>query len=409
MTDNIEETSMGYSDKRCQDYAEYLLKKRSIITTSASYNCTPLPHLDVNKTIRLTKYAMSYDQSDFLISEITIPLQPNEYTLSISNIEVLPFNDSVSSLPDSAIGQWVVREEDNINSLQAYVNNSGSTFVVAPRNVGTKMTPKLGALSGIPITGLQGVTNLYVEEGITSINDNALTNTYYNQCDYNGNLYSNNDGTGNDITNIELPETLTTIGRSAFCFSYLENINLPSSLKSIGNAAFEYSSLESITIPDGCTVEAYAFAHCINLKAVNISNNCTIEEYAIYDCPNLESLKIGEFCNLGELNLYGMFSLKELIIPNSAVVSSVSGLSCCNNLKNVVLSPSVTSVSLEYCHMLETITIKNPECSINLGFTGVYESEILEIFQSGVTVYGYTGSTAETYAANNNMKFVSID
>lgn len=83
---------------------------------------------------------------------------------------------------------------------------------------------------------------------------------------------------------ITLPETVTTIGDSAFTiydnFSYsvLEEIILPKNLKTIGDSAFRNCySLKSIDIPESVTkIGSDTFYGCINLRNITINSDIDI-------------------------------------------------------------------------------------------------------------------------------------
>jgi hypothetical protein len=70
-------------------------------------------------------------------------------------------------------------------------------------------------------------------------------------------------------------------------------------------------------------------------------------------------------------------------------------------LKNITIPDSVTSIGMGAfyrCSSLESITILNPDC---------------DIYDNGSTsdtavIYGYEGSTAQTYAEEYNRTFVSL-
>ena len=98
------------------------------------------------------------------------------------------------------------------------------------------------------------------------------------------------------VTNIEVPNSVTSIGQSAFdeCTS-LTSVTIPNSVTSIGEYAFSgCTSLTNITIPNSVTsIGQSAFANCESLTSVVIQSG-NIGKFAFSGCTSLTSVTIGE-------------------------------------------------------------------------------------------------------------------
>lgn len=98
------------------------------------------------------------------------------------------------------------------------------------------------------------------------------------------------------ITEVVLPNTITSIGVSAFlrCES-LTSVSLPSGLKEINNVAFGYTGLKSIMIPSSVTyIGDNVFDNCKSLTSVSVPDGIRhIGSYAFKDTPWLESQSDG--------------------------------------------------------------------------------------------------------------------
>ena len=116
------------------------------------------------------------------------------------------------------------------------------------------------------------------------------------------------------VTDIVLPNSVTSIGNYAFygCTS-LASITIPDSVTSIkDNAFYGCASLASITIPDSVTsIGDSAFCICISLASITIPDSVTsIEDSAFYDCVSLASITIPDsVTSIGNYAFRGCTSL----------------------------------------------------------------------------------------------------
>ena len=139
---------------------------------------------------------------------------------------------------------------------------------------GNIVTPNKTNAFGANITNnvyINGVGYLTFDGKVTSIGNEAF---YY--CD--------------SLTSITIPDSVTTIGESAFSGSSLTSVNIPDSVTTIGNSAFYgCTSLTSVTIPDSVTtIGNCAFYECTSLTSITIPDSVTtIGDYAFFGCTSL--------------------------------------------------------------------------------------------------------------------------
>ena len=102
-----------------------------------------------------------------------------------------------------------------------------------------------------------------------------------------------------NLTSIQLPEGLTTLGAYAFSHTGLTTIGLPSTLTSIGDGAFSRcDALESITI-NCAQVGNAAFLGATHLSNVTLGDAVTtIGNSAFNGCTALTSITLGDNCQI---------------------------------------------------------------------------------------------------------------
>ena len=130
-------------------------------------------------------------------------------------------------------------------SLLSY--NSNNNYVVKP-------------LAGDRYKGI-GITSVIIPNTITSIGVSAFK--------------------GNKLTNVEIPSSISRIGDSAFADNKLTNVTIPSSVTLIAGFAFAYNKITSITFPDtlitlGCNV--FYGNPIMEDSTYSFPSNVTVEE-----------------------------------------------------------------------------------------------------------------------------------
>lgn len=160
--------------------------------------------------------------------------------------------------------------------------------------------------------------------------------------------------------------------------------SIPGTVKSINNRAFYNAKcLTSIEIPASVTmINARSFEGCSSLTSVILPDMLTRLNSAVFmNCS----------------------SLKEITIPDRVQFIDASAFYGCKSLESVVIPCGVTQISekaFNSCVNLKDITILNSDAFIGqLAFENVHPDR---------RIYGFTGSTAESYAANNQIPFTAL-
>lgn len=237
-----------------------------------------------------------------------------------------------------------------------------------------------------------GVVAAVIEQGVTSIGDNAFYNcnslTTISISDSVASIGSSAFYNCSSLSNISFPENLITIDNYAFCnCSSLIDSAFPDSLNIIGYKAFyNCQNLSSISFPKFMiSIGDYAFSKCGNLIDVAIPKGITsISNRLFFDCVQLKDvflpdgvLSIGDYAfsgcgqlsditlpdtlnNLGEWAFYGCSSLQEISIPGQLEEIQDFTFYSCKSLKKVDLLADISCIgegAFMGCKVLEKLVI----------------------------------------------------
>ena len=206
------------------------------------------------------------------------------------------------------------------------------------------------------------------------------------------------------VQKVVLSKNLKEIKENAFSNCQLTNITIPNSVTTIGSGAFKNcTGLTSITIPSSVTnIGDSAFLGCTGLTEIYVSemnkvydsrNNCNaiietsknelikgcnntiipnnvtnIGSYALYDCEELTNITIpNSVTSIGDSAFSGCSGATSITIPNSLTSISDSTFSGCSGATSITIPNSVTSIgdsAFSGCSGATSITIPNSVTSI---------------------------------------------
>jgi len=219
-----------------------------------------------------------------------------------------------------------------------------------------------------------------------------------------------------------IPDSVKIIGNDAFVYcNSLTNITIPNSVTGIGYCAFRYcDSLTNVTIPSSVIyIGNYAFEFCSNLTGIWVdganqyyssdANGVLFDKEKTtliqYPCAYSGAYTIlNSVTSIGNRAFYSCNSLTSVTIGDSVTSIGVEAFHSCDSLTSVAIPDSVTSIgrdAFRYCSGLTGVKVLNPECEI-------YASAYTMGGAGDTTIYGYIGSTAQTYAETYGYTFLAI-
>ncbi|MBR0387237.1 MAG: leucine-rich repeat domain-containing protein [Clostridia bacterium] len=257
------------------------------------------------------------------------------------------------------------------------------------------------------------------------------------------------------LAEISLPESVTAIGQRTFygCTA-LSSIVFPENLAEIGEYAFyECTSLTSVAFPENLAdIGEYAFSECSSLAEAALPERLTVLRDGVFrndtaltsvDLPNMLTA-------IGKETFSGCTALAEVSLPASLTVIDDRAFLDCASLAAVTFPSGLTDLGVDTfrnCTALETLMLPTNVDTIHertfQGCTGltavtiparirsIYEDafagceSLAEIHLSdtvhsisskafrdcpaGMTIYGNSGTEAQTFAEKNGYPFVIIN
>ena len=379
------------------------------IGSEAFKGCTKLASVSLSANLETLK--SDAFQNCTALTEINIPASLNEASYPFegcSNLKTIHFEDGITQITN-----------------YLFAGCTGLTDIEIPDTVTT-----IGYQAFYKAANLASVS---IPDSVTTINNEA-----FEYC--------------TKLTSVEIPDSVTYIGSEAFkgC-TKLASVKLPANLKTLKFDVFmNCSSLTEITIPasitalpsntfNGCTslakvtlpdtltsIGSEAFEKCDALTTVTIpASVAEIGGYTFSGCNRLVEVSLSDgLKSIGDKAFYNCVSLKSITIPRTVTSLGTGAFSGDKVLAEVTLGTGLTSIPTECFYQSPALTkiripnrvtqigdrafancTKLTEVTLPAATTSISSSAFS--YPARMTIYGYEGSYAQTFAASKKIKFVA--
>ncbi len=382
--------------------------------------------------------------------------------IDCGKLESIDIPDTVTVIGNSAFENCDslsnVKLSNNLVELgyMSFGSCGSLTHIEIPKSIRTARSNIFG--KG-PFSCDDNLQSVVFEEGITRIPDSILKNCNgFSTIKIPETVTEIGDSAFIDcgkLESIDIPDSVTLIEASAFenCSSLQGKVVVPNSVTGMGDAVFKNcakiteavlpnirknisastfegcTSLEKIVLPDTVTtIREYAFKNCTSLKEITWSKSINaIWEYAFVYCDSLEKIDIPDtVTSIGKGAFYDCDGLTSVSIPNSVTSIGAKLFYDCDALTDVKLGNGITGLTesmFQHCDALANVVVpyraasignnvfkdcvKLTEVTIPRGTTSIQTTAFS--YPDILTIYGVSGTTAETYAGDIGAKFVAID
>ena len=359
-------TTIGeYAFDNCKNLTTVTgMKNVTKIGDGAFYNCSNLKEITIPDTVESMGTSIFYGCSSLkkIVWSKSIKEIENNAFKGCSSLTEIIIPDGVTSIGSNAFQNCTslasVRIPNSVTSLGTYIFDGCSSLTDVALGKG------LTSIPSYMFSNCESLKNIKIPYNVATIGSYAFLND-------------------TAFTEITIPDTVESMGTSIFygCSS-LKKIVWSKSIKEIENNAFKgCSSLTEIIIPDGVTsIGSNAFQNCTSLASVRIPNSVTSLGTYIFDgCSSLTDVALGK----------GLTSIPSYMFSN------------CESLKNIKIPYNVEAIE-SYAFLNDTafteITIPRKTTAINSNAFSYPEK---------LNIYGISGTYAETFANENNIKFTN--
>ena len=280
----------------------------------------------------------------------------------------------ITMLPLSAVTAFAA---DTSTVLTAIVDGYKYEYKVNADGATATITDFLGPVASTS-TGSYDITipEKLDDHPVTGLGESSFSGTYSPDHPKNNTLLS----FCNQIQSVTIPESVTSIGKSAFedC-SNLDSLTIKGVATSIGAYAFgSCTSLTSLSLVGSFqTIGDYAFVSC-GMTSLTIDATITsIEKYA-FSSRSLTSLSLtGNVQKIGDYAFYSCSSLKTVTLPKSLTSIGAYAFDSCTSLDSIEIPGTVTEIGDFAFHLSGLTSVKIDEGVQSTGVHMFYDCDNL--------------------------------
>lgn len=350
----------------------------------------------------------------------------------MANLKSVTFPSSMTDFSTSNFYDCNALSAINIQDLNVWLNTTDFSFGTNPlkkakhlfvkgKEVKDLVIPEgISAINDYVFYGCEGLTSVTIPQSVTSIGTSAfegctgLTAVHLsdiaawcripfrkndngdNPLKKAGHLFMN----GNEVTELVIPEGVTSISYGAFSGCKFNSISIPSSLTSISEYAFQGANTVYIKdLAAWCKIK-------LEGSSGNPMNNC---EHLFINGEEVTDLVIPDgVASISDYAFYGCKPLTSVNTGNTVKEIGSRSFVACDNLKNVTLGSSVTNIgerAFYHCKELKEVYsyIEEPFDITDPYMFTVYDSDKKDFYWPDRTLYVPIGTKA-LYEATDGWK-----
>ena len=389
---------------------------------------TTLTSVSIPETVTELKYSAFKDCTS--LTAVTIPsgltkagsLSNGVFT-GCSALTTVQFGSGLTSIPDAlfegtglktitlpesvtSIGPWAFANCAKLEQVSfpagltsidlcAFENCTALTAVTLPKRLtelGNEAFENCSALKSVwipkSLTNINGFGGSF--KGCTALTDITFETGITKIADYQFN--------GSPIKSITIPDTVTTIGMSAFSdCANLTAIDLPSSVTEIDGYAFSSTGLTAVTLPKHLRkLGTDAFTGCTALKSVFIPLSLQTASSPFRNCKALTDVTFEDGRTKLPNTLLEDSGIRQLTVPQTVTKIGYSAFAGCTQLTAITLPAGLRELGSEAfkgCTALTGVALPDSLTALSHGAFENCTSLTAVEFPAGITPFSWSSSS----------------